>query len=60
MGEDQEVTSEEGVRAGSIGKSLRRSSSGGALIWSGGMGAYDINDAEIRGITYEFPVAGHR
>ena len=54
-----EVNSEGGCGAGNIGKVLPCGSSGGDLVWSGDMGAYSKNDAEVRGSACEYPAEGH-
>ena len=59
MGADREVSTERGGGAGSLGKQLPRSSSGGALVWSGYMGAFGTNDEEVRGSACGFPTTGH-
>ena len=59
VGAAQEVATEGGGGAGSLGKNLTHGSSGVALVWSGHMGAFGTNDAEVRGKACEFPVAGH-
>ena len=53
------VAMEGGGGAGSFGNFLPRSSPGGALVWSGDMGAFGTNDADIRGSTCGFTAAGH-
>ena len=50
----------EGGRARSLGKVLPRGSSGGALVWSGEIGAFGTNDEEVRGIACGFPAEDHR
>ena len=39
---------------------LPRGSSGGALVWSGDMGDFGTNDAEVRGSACGFPAAGQK
>ena len=60
VGAAQEVATERGGGAGSLGKVLPHVSSGGALVWSGDMGAFSTNDAEVRGSTCGFPAPGHK
>ena len=55
----REVNSERGCGAGNIGKVLPCGSSGGDLVWSGDMGAYSKNDAEVRESACEYPAEGH-
>ena len=38
---------------------LPRGSSGGALVWSGDMGAFGTNNTEVGEIACGFPAAGH-
>ena len=59
VGAAQEVATEGGGGAGSLGKNLTHGSSGVALVWSGHMGAFGTNDAEVRGSACGFHAAGH-
>ena len=56
----QEVTTEVGGRAGSLRKVLLHDSSGGALVWSGGVGVFGTNDAEVGESAYRFPAADYK
>ena len=56
----QEVVTEGAGGAGSLIKVLPRGSSGGAIVWSGGMGDFGANGAEVRGIACGFPTEGHK
>ena len=47
VGAAWEVNLEGGGGARSLGKKLPCGSSGGAIVWSGAMGAYGTNDAEV-------------
>ena len=58
VGADREVSTERGGGAGSLGKQLLPSNSGGALFWSGYMGVFG-NDEEVRGSACGFPTTGH-
>ena len=39
---------------------IPRGSSGGDIVWSGEMGAFGANGAEVRGSICGFPAAGHK
>ena len=59
VGAAWEFTLKGGGGAGNIGKVLPCGSSGSDLFWSGDMGVYGTNDAEVRGSTCDFPAASH-
>ena len=60
VGADQEVSTEGGGVARSLGKVLPRISSGGTLVWSRYMGAFVSNDGEVRGSACGFTLASHK
>ena len=60
VGAAQEVTKEGGGGYGSIGKVLPHGVSGGALVWSGDMGDFGTNDADVGGIACGFPESGYK
>ena len=57
LGTDQKVSTEGGGRDGNIGNFLPYGSSGSAIVWSGYMGDFGTNGADLRESACEFPAA---
>ena len=60
MGAAREVATEGRGVAGRLGNFLSRGTSGGAVVWSGDVGAIGANGAEVIGRSYGFPATGKK